>query len=189
MSYTAKIADFGTSVYVPEDRDHLSTVVKGTFGYLDPEYYSRQEITEKSDVYSFGVVLVKLLTSQKAIDANRPRENINLASGLFVHLDQIVDGEIINEGNFETVQKVSNLAEICLRDHGDGRPLMKEVVMELEGVMSTIAKHPAGGEKVNFFRSPKATNYLPGLPSNAYVVDVGGDDASSSSIKPYDDRR
>ncbi|XP_076892114.1 wall-associated receptor kinase-like 2 [Bidens hawaiensis] len=76
--YRAKISDFGTSRFVSIDQTHLTTAVKGTFGYLDPEYFRSSQFTEKSDVYSFGVVLVELLTGEQPISQTRFDEHRSL---------------------------------------------------------------------------------------------------------------
>ncbi|XP_057429341.1 wall-associated receptor kinase-like 1 [Lotus japonicus] len=137
--YRAKLADFGASRIISVEATHLTTVVQGTFGYLDPEYFHTSQFTEKSDVYSFGVVLAELLTCQKAVSFARPGESKNLAS-YFVQcmednsLFDIVDKRITKEGKREHVIAVANLVKRCLELNGRKRPTMKEVTLELEEI-------------------------------------------------------
>jgi serine/threonine protein kinase len=146
-NYMAKVSDFGASKLVPLDKTQLTTLVQGTFGYLDPEYFHTSQLTEKSDVYSFGVVVAKLLTGKKALSFARPESDRNLAM-YFVSamkedlLVQILEDHIVNEGNIEELKEVANLAKRCLRVRGKDRPSMKEVAMELEGlsIMGNMGK-------------------------------------------------
>ncbi|KAL3752643.1 hypothetical protein ACJRO7_000105 [Eucalyptus globulus] len=160
-NYTAKVSDFGTSRLVPLDKKQLSTMVQGTLGYLDPEYFHTSQLTEKSDVYSFGVVLVELLTGKKALSFDRPEEERSLAAYFLSSLEndklfQIAEEVIANEGNNEQVREVANLAKRCLKIKGEERPTMREVTMELEG-LRTMANHPwVSGIDVN----PKETVHL-----------------------------
>ncbi|XP_045817668.1 wall-associated receptor kinase 3-like [Trifolium pratense] len=136
---TAKVSDFGASRILPLDHSQITTLVQGTLGYLDPEYFHTSQLTEKSDVYSFGVVLAELLTGKKALSFSRPEEDRNLAL-YFVssmkegRLHHILDTNI-DEANIEQLKEVAFIAERCLRLKGEERPTMKEVAMELEGIL------------------------------------------------------
>ncbi|KAK2994955.1 hypothetical protein RJ640_027859 [Escallonia rubra] len=137
--YRAKVADFGTSRSIAIDQTHLTTLVKGTFGYVDPEYFQSSQFTEKSDVYSFGVVLVELLTGKKPISMTRTGEQRSLATHFLLseeenRLFEIFDPRVLNEGTKEELMAVANLARRCLNLSGKNRPTMKEVASELEGI-------------------------------------------------------
>ncbi|GMY18798.1 wall-associated receptor kinase-like 22 isoform X5 [Fagus crenata] len=137
--YRAKVADFGTARSITIDQTHLTTVVQGTFGYLDPEYFQSSQFTEKSDVYSFGVVLVELLTGEKAISSTRAQESRSLAT-YFIHsmeennLFDILDARVVKDAKKEEIIAVANLAKMCLNLNGKKRPTMKEVAKQLEAI-------------------------------------------------------
>lgn len=73
-NFRAKVTDFGFARLAADTESgatHVSTQVKGTAGYLDPEYLRTYQLTEKSDVYSFGVLLVELVTGRRPIEPKR----------------------------------------------------------------------------------------------------------------------
>ncbi|KAK4724708.1 hypothetical protein R3W88_027487 [Solanum pinnatisectum] len=135
--YTAKVADFGASRLIPLDQTHVATLVQGTSGYLDPEYFRTSQLTDKSDVYSFGVVLAELLTGLKPVIRDTNDEQKNLAD-YFVsslnnnHLFKILNHRVLQEGSLEQLQKMAELVKNCLHLQGEDRPTMKEVAIELE---------------------------------------------------------
>ncbi|RWR78975.1 putative wall-associated receptor kinase-like protein 16 [Cinnamomum micranthum f. kanehirae] len=143
---TTKVADFGASRLVPLDQTQITTLVQGTLGYLDPEYFHTGQLTEKSDVYSFGVVLVELLTGEKPICMNRSQEERSLSmyfvTSLKEHrLFQVLENRVMDEGSVDQLVAVAELAKRCLKVKGEERPSMKEVAMELEGLRRAV-EHP-----------------------------------------------
>ncbi|XP_061367911.1 probable LRR receptor-like serine/threonine-protein kinase At1g06840 [Gastrolobium bilobum] len=140
---SAKVADFGLSRLAPVPDiegivpGHVSTVVKGTPGYLDPEYFLTHKLTDKSDVYSLGVVFLELLTGMQPIShgKNIVREvNVAYQSGVIF---SVIDGRM---GSYpsEIVERFLTLALKCCNDEPDARPKMSEVVRELENIWSMM---------------------------------------------------
>ncbi|KAL5711542.1 hypothetical protein ACHQM5_021984 [Ranunculus cassubicifolius] len=194
--FIAKVADFGLSKLAPvPDMEgttpgHISTVVKGTPGYLDPEYFLTHKLTDKSDVYSLGIVFLELLTGMHPIShgKNIVRE-VNLAyhSGMIFSL---IDG---NMGSYpsECVQKFVTLALNCCQDDPDARPSMTEVVRQLENIRLMMPESDKGlAHSVDV--EPKAHKAPPPSTSSSMnspfvSADVSGSDLISGvmpSIAP-----
>nr|CAD1845095.1 unnamed protein product [Ananas comosus var. bracteatus] len=154
--YNAKVSDFGASRLVPYDQTHITTVVQGTLGYLDPEYFSTSLLTDKSDVYSFGVVLIEILTREMPISFCRSEEGRNLASHFTMLVEQnrlleMLDQRVVKEAGVRHLNEIPKVALRCLRIKGEERPKMKEVLVELDALRRLMKQHSAekSQEKLN----------------------------------------
>ncbi|XP_042391782.1 wall-associated receptor kinase 1-like [Zingiber officinale] len=141
----AKVSDFGASKFIPLDQTHIVTVIHGTLGYLDPEYYQTCQLTEKSDVYSFGVILLELLTGKKPIYLTDIGSQQNLAINFLQTTREkmpfkLIDDCILQEGTEQELLEMSSLIEMCLSLKGVQRPTMKEVEYKLQGIRKTRTK-------------------------------------------------
>ncbi|KAK5819782.1 hypothetical protein PVK06_024805 [Gossypium arboreum] len=137
--WVAKVSDFGLSRISPTNmsQTHFSTVVKGSFGYLDPEHSRRGQLTEKSDVYSFGVVLCEILCARPAIHRSAENARVNLVARvqechrngtLYNMIDPFLKGKIVAE----CLKKFTEVVMSSLHDDGIERPLMDAVLWGLQ---------------------------------------------------------
>ncbi|CAJ1947162.1 unnamed protein product [Sphenostylis stenocarpa] len=137
--WVAKVSDFGLSRIGPSgtDKAHVSTAVKGSFGYLDPEYYKRYRLTEKSDVYSFGVVLFEILCGRPPLIRTAEMKQASLSTWVR-HCDQngsmeeIVDPTLKKKIAPECLKRFCEIGVSCLSEDGTQRPSMKDLVGLLE---------------------------------------------------------
>ncbi|RZC51523.1 hypothetical protein C5167_019953 [Papaver somniferum] len=162
-NYTAKVADFGASRLIPLDQTEIVTLVQGTLGYLDPDYFKTSLLTEKSDVYSFGVVLLELLTGEKPVSFARSEEQRNLASFFLLKMEdenallQLLDAQVVKEEKLEHILPIGELAKRCLALKSEDRPTMMQVAAELEDLRKLATQN-------------KDTRSVPSEPTDLYSV-------------------
>ncbi|RZC78812.1 hypothetical protein C5167_003047 [Papaver somniferum] len=134
----AKVSDFGLSKLEVDGASHVSSIVRGTVGYLDPEYYISQQLTDKSDVYSFGVILLELISGQEAISNESFGVNCrNIVQWAKSHVGSgdiqgILDPLLGNDYNVQSIWKIAEKALMCVQPHGSMRPSISEVLKEIQ---------------------------------------------------------
>ncbi|KAG6737202.1 hypothetical protein POTOM_059756 [Populus tomentosa] len=156
-SMNAKVTDFGFSKYAPQEGDSgASLEVRGTAGYLDPEYYSTQHLSAKSDVFSFGVVLLEIVSGREPLNIHRPRNEWSLVEWHLLEfpckakkmtfrqakpyiresrIDEIVDPGIKGGYHAEAMWRVVEVALVCIEPFSAYRPCMADIVRELEDAL------------------------------------------------------
>ncbi|KAJ0526556.1 putative protein kinase RLK-Pelle-LRR-I-1 family [Helianthus annuus] len=140
-SMCPKVADFGFSKYAPQEGDsNASLEVRGTAGYLDPEYYSTQQLSAKSDVFSYGVVLLEIITGREPLNIHRPRNEWSLVEWAKPYIrnsriEELVDPSIKGGYHTEAMWRVVEVALACIEPFSAYRPSMIDIVRELEDAL------------------------------------------------------
>ncbi|CAM6129111.1 unnamed protein product [Calypogeia fissa] len=151
-NFNAQVADFGFAKLIPEGATHVTTRVKGTLGYLAPEYAMWGKVSEGCDVYSFGILLLELISGKKPIEKLGPtkRTIVEWAAPLVFHgkLDELVDPKLNGRFAEEELRRVVQVATMCAQNTPENRPTMLEVVELLKGednrVVPTLMKQENG---------------------------------------------
>ncbi|KAI7725356.1 hypothetical protein M8C21_029704, partial [Ambrosia artemisiifolia] len=135
INFQAKLADFGLSKIIDMGLSHVSSEVRGTFGYVDPEYQKNSRVNPSGDVYSFGIVLLQLLSGQRVIniDLQRPIPIGKLAMTLTKggSMTEFVDPKLNGDYSMKAFEFIINLAISCIGIKQQ-RPSMEQVVAGLE---------------------------------------------------------
>ncbi|CAN8238685.1 unnamed protein product [Cochlearia groenlandica] len=186
INMRAKVSDFGLSRQTEEDLTHVSSVAKGTVGYLDPEYYASQQLTEKSDVYSFGVVLFELLSGKKPVSVEDFGPELNIvhwARSLIRKGDVcgIIDPCILNKVKIESIWRVAEIANQCVEQRGHSRPTMQEVIAAIQDAVR-IERGNENGLKTSSSSGSKAQSSRKTLLTS--FLEIESPDISRNSLAP-----
>ncbi|KAL0356351.1 UNVERIFIED_CONTAM: Receptor-like protein kinase FERONIA [Sesamum radiatum] len=184
-NFIAKVSDFGLAKPLSRSRleSHISTKVKGTFGYFDPNYLTTGKLTRKSDTYAFGVVLLEVLSGRPAVDPSVPmdeqilpkwaRENISKGKAAW-----IVDSNLRGEISQDSLKAFVGVAERCLHDEPKKRPTMAEVVLQLEFALEQLGSSKPSvtngiSTEFDYFHSSDCENNFPvGTEILSDVIDI-----------------
>ncbi|CAN6335712.1 unnamed protein product [Urochloa humidicola] len=141
--FEPKISDFGFAKLLQRyESDSSMSKVRGTRGYMAPEWVSSAPVTEKVDVYSFGVVLLELVmglrVSELPTDGSGDAESAlrqllstigqNMKTGEGTWIDDLVDPRLNGDFARSEVLLMLEVAALCLEQERNRRPSMSDVV-------------------------------------------------------------
>ncbi|XP_073151901.1 probable receptor-like protein kinase At1g11050 [Henckelia pumila] len=138
-----KLSDFGLAKMLGMEESKVYTDVRGTIGYMDPEYMSNAKLTSASDIYSFGIVILQLLSGQRVIDLDldardqltRKAKDVNMMKRPISDFqDQRMKGNVITV-DFESILQI---AVLCVANSSTGRPTIELVYGELDKAYKNI---------------------------------------------------
>ncbi|KAK9272933.1 hypothetical protein L1049_003312 [Liquidambar formosana] len=135
MNFEAKLSDFGLSKVIDQGESFVSSEVRGTFGYVDPEYQSNRHVNSSGDVYSFGIVLLQILSGKKVINMNvknpKPLDKMAKVLTRGGSIKEFADPRLEGEYSAKAFALTLKLALSCTALKQQ-RPSMEQVVIQLE---------------------------------------------------------
>ncbi|WOG90923.1 hypothetical protein DCAR_0310170 [Daucus carota subsp. sativus] len=151
-NFHAKVADFGLAKLMSREQSHVFTTLRGTRGYLAPEWITNSAISEKSDVYSYGMLLLEIIGGRRNYYASETDEQCNFPSYAFEMMEQgkvrdIVDAKLRITLDDERVSIAIKVALWCIQHNMHLRPSMTKVVKMLEQV--SFVPPPPSSQQMN----------------------------------------
>ncbi|XP_058073115.1 G-type lectin S-receptor-like serine/threonine-protein kinase At2g19130 [Magnolia sinica] len=192
--FCPKVADFGLAKLVGREFSRVLTTMRGTRGYLAPEWISGLAITPKADVYSYGMMVFEIISGRRNTEQSAVGETVFFPIWA---LRKIMDGEIHclldyrleGNANMEELGRACRVAGWCIQDDENDRPSMGQVIQILEGVLeANVPPVPrslqilAENQNVVFFsNSSLAASQSSELPSNSSTNSRSKSVSSASS--------
>lgn len=144
-TFTARISDFGLAKLLMNEQTRTHTAIRGTRGYVAPEWFRNMPITAKVDVYSYGIMLLEIICCRKSLDMeNEKEEEIILAD--WAHdcykggkLDELVKADEEAKNDMKTLERFVMVSIWCIQEDPSLRPSMRTVTQMLEGIVQVSA--------------------------------------------------
>lgn len=138
--FCPKIADFGMAKLLGRDYSRVLTTMRGTIGYLAPEWISGVPITPKADVYSYEMMLLEIISGRRNSEKIKEGKFAYFPTYAAVKLNEgngmcLLDNGLGGNADAEQLARACRVACWCIQDAADHRPMMGQVVRMLEGVM------------------------------------------------------
>ncbi|GLT59378.1 hypothetical protein SLA2020_321990 [Shorea laevis] len=138
-SFTAKISDFGLAKLLINNKSHTLTSIRGTKGYVAPEWFRSTPVTVKVDVYSFGVMLLEIICCRRCVELEMEEAAIltEWAYNCYSegNLGKLVENDEEARNDMGRVEMLVKVAMWCVQDEPSQRPKMRTVTMMLEGAL------------------------------------------------------
>ncbi|KAK9279039.1 hypothetical protein L1049_012714 [Liquidambar formosana] len=175
-NYHAKVSDFGLAKLMTREQSHVFTTLRGTRGYLAPEWITNYAISEKSDVYSYGMVLLEIIGGRKNFDPAETSEKSHFPSYAFKMMEEgklrdILDSRLNIEEDNERVSIAIKVALWCIQEDMHLRPSMTRVVQMLDGfcaVPQPPTSSQMGSRLYSSFFKPISEEGTSSGPSDCY---------------------
>ncbi|GAQ86301.1 Protein kinase superfamily protein [Klebsormidium nitens] len=164
----AKVGDFGLAKFTKDEETHVSTGVRGTWGFLSPEYVATGQVSEKSDVYAFGVVLLSLVTGRRPTDSEREAEEVFLTEWAWNvagsgELLKLVDPALVEAipVHEQTITVAIKVGLMCVHTVVNLRPTMRECFAMLSQQMElpSLPERPTTLFTVSSGRTNQSTSF------------------------------
>ena len=144
-TFTARISDFGLAKLLMSDQSRTLTAIRGTKGYVAPEWFRNKPITAKVDVYSYGVLLLEIIICRKSLDFQPGKEEEAILTDWAYdcyhgdRVEKLVENDDEAREDMRMVERMVMLAIWCIQEDPELRPSMRNVVQMLEGVAEVPA--------------------------------------------------
>lgn len=202
-NYVAKVSDFGLAKLVnPKDHRHRTlTSVRGTRGYLAPEWIANLPVTSKSDVYSYGMVLLEIVSGRRNFDVSDETNRKKFSIWAYEEFEKgnikgILDKRLADiEIDMEQVMRAIKVCFWCIQEQPSQRPMMSKVVQMLEGVKEIekppppklVAEGPVSGTSTYISSNVSALSTMgasPNVPSSSSSIQTSGVSNFTSGRNP-----